>query len=134
MNAHDLDVLARTIYGEARGEPAEGKIAVGRVIINRWESGKWFAGKTIAETCQKPWQFSCWNPSDTNREKLLAVSAEKPAMQNCIRAAQAAERGEGPAWLVGCTHYHTASIRPHWAIGKEPVGQMGKHLFYRNIN
>jgi N-acetylmuramoyl-L-alanine amidase len=134
MTPHDLDILSRTIYGEARGEPAEGKAAVGRVIINRWQSGKWFAGKTIAETCLKPWQFSCWNANDPNRAKLLAVSKDKPSMRNCIRAAEAAEKGDGPEWLVGCTHYHTAAVKPKWADGQEPAGQIGAHLFYRNIN
>jgi len=134
MNAHDLDILSRTIYGEARGETAEGKTAVGRTIINRWQSGRWFAGKTIAETCQKPWQYSCWNLNDPNRAKLLAVSPGKPSMQNSIRAAEAAERGEGPEWLVGCTHYHTTAVRPNWAEGQTPAGQIGSHVFYRNIN
>lgn len=132
MTPHDLDILARTIYGEARGETAEGKIAVGRVIINRWKSGKWFAGKTIAETCQKPWQFSAWNENDPNRAKLLAATPEKLA--NSIRAAKAAEAGEGPEWLQGCTHYHTTAVKPKWADGHKPVGQIGSHLFYRNIN
>lgn len=134
MTPHDLDILSRTIYGEARGEPFEGKVAVGRVIINRSNSNKWFGGATIARTCQMPWQFSCWNPNDPNRAKLLAVSKDKPSMQNCIRAAEAAERGEGPEWLVGCTHYHTTAIAPKWAKNQKPVGQIGAHLFYRNIN
>lgn len=134
MTPHDLDILARTIYGEARGEPFEGRIAVGRIIINRWQSGRWFAGKTIAETCRKPWQFSCWNASDPNRAKLSAISPTDPTMQECIRAAEAAERGDGPDWLTGCTHYHTTAVRPDWAAGKTPAGQIGAHLFYRNIN
>lgn len=31
----DLDLLARVIYAEARGEPLEGQVAVGAVLINR---------------------------------------------------------------------------------------------------
>ena len=31
----NLDLLARVIYGEARGEPYEGQVAVGAVILNR---------------------------------------------------------------------------------------------------
>ena len=30
-----IDIMARTIYGEARGEEEEGQIAVGNVIKNR---------------------------------------------------------------------------------------------------
>ena len=61
---HDVDILARTIYGEARGETDEGKRAVGLCILNRYKSKKWFSANTIAEVCQKPLQFSCWNKND----------------------------------------------------------------------
>ena len=71
---HDIDILARTIYGEARGETDEGKRAVGLCILNRYRSNKWFAGNTIAETCQKPWQFSCWNKKDPNCEKITMAT------------------------------------------------------------
>ena len=36
----NLDLLARVIYGEARGEPYEGQVAVGAVILNRVEIGR----------------------------------------------------------------------------------------------
>lgn len=35
LSSEELDLLARAIYGEARGEPYTGQIAVGAVIINR---------------------------------------------------------------------------------------------------
>jgi N-acetylmuramoyl-L-alanine amidase len=134
MTNNDLDVLARTIWGEARGEPQEGRVAVARVILNRFNSKKWFGAKTIAATCQKPWQFSCWNVNDPNRAKMLALSDEDPLFQACQEAARSAEAGEGPDWLKDCTHYHTASVSPNWAKGQKPVGRIGAHLFYRNIN
>ncbi|MCK8823881.1 cell wall hydrolase [Fuchsiella alkaliacetigena] len=37
-SSQDLDLLARLIYGEARGESYEGQVAVGAVILNRVES------------------------------------------------------------------------------------------------
>jgi N-acetylmuramoyl-L-alanine amidase len=43
----DLDYLAHTIYGEARGESFEGKVAVAAVILNRTDSGKY--GNSIRE-------------------------------------------------------------------------------------
>ena len=61
MNEQDLDILARTLYGEARGEYSSSGpaalIAVGNVIVNRFEKGGRF-GKTLAEVCLKPKQFS----------------------------------------------------------------------------
>lgn len=70
MIEHDIDILARTIYGEARGEKTAGKKAVACVIMNRYKAKKWFSGKTIAETCQKPWQFSCWNKTTQTAKRL----------------------------------------------------------------
>lgn len=37
-NSANIDLLARAIYGEARGEPYTGMVAVGAVILNRVES------------------------------------------------------------------------------------------------
>ncbi len=34
-NTSDIQLLARAINGEARGEPYEGQVAVGAVILNR---------------------------------------------------------------------------------------------------
>ena len=37
-NSSDLNLLARVIYGEARGEPYTGQVAVGAVVLNRVRS------------------------------------------------------------------------------------------------
>lgn len=39
LDMYDLEVAARTVWGEARGEPPEGRLAVARVIVNRWRAG-----------------------------------------------------------------------------------------------
>lgn len=132
MDELDRDVMARTIYGEARGESQLGRIAVGRCILNRFRSGRWYAGKTIADTCKKPWQFSCWNLNDPNRVKLLNATADE--LKDALAAVDSAERGEGPDWLANCTHYHTLNTHPTWAAGQTPAGQIGDHLFYSNID
>jgi N-acetylmuramoyl-L-alanine amidase len=40
-NQADLDILARVIYSEARGESYAGQVAVGAVVMNRLKSGKY---------------------------------------------------------------------------------------------
>lgn len=134
MNAHDLDILTKTVWGEARGEPLAGKIAVARTVLNRWQSKKWFAGETIAETCQKPYQYSAWNWNDPNRLKMLNLSPESPDYIKCREAAEAAEKGDGPEWLQGCTHYRVIGTPAKWADGQTPAGRIGNHEFFRNIN
>ena len=53
MTEYDLEILAKTIFGEARGEGEQGQIAVACCIFNRQKSNKWFAGRNIAEIIEK---------------------------------------------------------------------------------
>ena len=46
-NFDDLQIMARTLWGEARGDGQEGIEAVARVIINRYRAGKWFTGYVV---------------------------------------------------------------------------------------
>lgn len=133
----DFDTLARTVYGEARGESAEGRIAVAHVILNRVKvarahGGYWW-GDTIAGVCRKRWQFSCWNQNDPNREKLLEVGADSVTFVGCLAAAHAALTGDVPDPTDGATHYHTQAVRPEWANGRSPVAVIGHHSFYRDV-
>ncbi|MGV2806818.1 spore cortex-lytic enzyme, partial [Clostridium perfringens] len=38
LNHSEMDVMARVIYSEARGEPYKGQVAVGAVVMNRIQS------------------------------------------------------------------------------------------------
>lgn len=131
MNEEDVLTLARTIYGEARGESTAGKKAVACVIMNRYKSKKWFAGKTIAETCKKPWQFSCWNQNDPNCKKI--ENATKYELGECYDIAEKFISGEYQDFLCGACHYHTLNVLPSWAEGKKADFHIGNHLFYIGI-
>lgn len=132
---HDLDIMSRTIYGEARGEPQQGKLAVAHVIRNRWKAGKWFSKATIADTCQQPFQFSCWNEGDPMRLKIEAVGYDKGSFRACVDAALAVLLGDGEDPTGGSTHYYADYIAvPKWAIGHQPVATIGRHRFYKGID
>lgn len=67
-NEKDRDLLAWTLWGEARSETLAGQIAVAWTIRSRVNDGKaksWW-GEGYAGVCQKPYQFSCWNKNDPN--------------------------------------------------------------------
>lgn len=66
-------IMALTIYGEARGESTEGKIAVGSVILERVDHRLW-DGRTIQEVCLRKWQFSCFLENDRNFGRLLNIA------------------------------------------------------------
>lgn len=131
-----LDVLARTIWGEARGEGAEGMQAVACVVLNREavaraRGGYWWGGDVI-RICQKPYQFSCWNRADPNFQKLMSVTPERDLyFATALRIAHRALAGVLPDNTGGATHYHAYGILPRWAEEAEPVTTIGHHVFYR---
>jgi len=125
----DTEILAKTIYGEARGEGLTGMEAVANVIINRAKHPCWW-GKNIREVCLKPQQFSCWNTDDPNREKLDSDLSAEPLFGVCRRIAVRAIKGLLPDKTKGSTHYHAVSVHPRWAAALVPNVQIGRHLFY----
>ncbi len=130
----EIDVLARTIWGEARGEGKEGMEAVASVILNRTEiakrlNGYWW-GNTIIQVCQKPYQFSCWNKLDPNFKKLLAVDESDMHFATAMRVARRAMLGMVKDATYGATHYHTLNISPDWSKGQKPTTRIGHHVFY----
>lgn len=129
-----IDVLARTLWGEARGEGSTGMQAVAAVILNRVRvaearGGYWW-GNNIIQVCQKAYQFSCWNRSDPNFQKLQAVDAKDPYFAAALRIAKQAIDGGLHDPTGGATHYHAAGMEPYWALRKKPSAVIGRHIFY----
>ena len=137
MQTNDIDILARTIYGEARGEYGgsggmASLISVGNVVMNRVKAQCWY-GKSIQEVCQKPWQFSCWNEGDPNRAVITHAVIDDPIFSLCQEVAINISREQWPDLTKGSDHYHasTMPIFPRWAREKNPRVCVGKHLFYQ---
>ncbi|MBP5856272.1 cell wall hydrolase [Marivibrio halodurans] len=132
-----IDLLARTVWGEARGEPVRGREAVAACVMNRValataRGGHWW-GTNVVAVCRAPWQFACWNEGDPNREQLLAVDRADPVFQSCLRIARRAVRGALIDPTGGATHYHHEDMLPWWAKGRAPTCRIGRHVFYRDI-
>ena len=131
----EVDVLARTLWGEARGEGVAGMKAVACVVLNRFEiaeeKGRYWWGNTIIQICQKPYQFSCWNRSDPNFYKLQDVGKDDPVFVTALRIARRAAEGLLEDITLGATHYHAKGIEPYWARAEHMTVQIGRHVFYR---
>lgn len=139
----DEAILGLTLYGEARGEPIEGIIAVGCVIRNRLQDSKKRYGGTYRDVCLRKWQFSVFNPDDSDpnfRKVIEAATAlmtkpptSDPAMETCSWVALGISRGALPDNTKGANHYFVASMspRPSWAQGYVPVVQKASHVFYK---
>lgn len=138
----DENILARTIYGEARGEGLEGMEAVACVVMNRVKAKKWFTGyviengqkiPSVAQTCLKRAQFSCWNKNDPNYAILQKITAENSLFRECLAVAKRAISGQLQDFTNGALYYHTKQIKPQWAKGKSPCYEVKNHLFYNDI-
>lgn len=126
------DTVARTLWGEARGEGQTGMQAVANVIMNRVRIGGWW-GATPVNVCRKPWQFSCWNPTDPNAVKLRQVDQTDANFRAALNIAARAVAGDLPDITGGATHYHAPGVNPAWANGAILTKVIGNHRFYRGV-
>jgi len=125
-----VDVMARTIWGEARGEGRAGMEAVGNVIMNRANNPRWW-GRDVISVCQAPWQFSAWNPDDINRRLLLAVTEADAQFRTCLEIARSGIGGTLRDHTHNSDHFHEQSIRPLWSQGRQHTVHLGRHRFFR---
>lgn len=133
----DVDILARTLWGEARSEGRTGMEAVASVVMNRVayaqaRGGYWW-GSTVTKVCLMPWQFSCWNANDPNRSKLELVDATDASFRVAQDVARAAVSGRMGDTVDGATHYHTRAVAPAWKDDGVKVASLGAHEFYKGI-
>ena len=138
----DLDILARTLWGEARGESLAGQIAVAWTIRNRVEmdlhnDGKpdWW-GEGYAGICLKKYQFSCWNKNDPNYAYLSGAKAIpfREFAQAQIAADQVID-GKVPDPTGGATHYYATTMpkAPAWAAKAKQTLKLGHHVFFKDV-
>lgn len=130
LNDSEEILLARLIYGEARGEPYDTKVAIAQTVLNRVKEKKWY-GKNLQEVILKPKQFSCFNPNDPNFEKLKnPLKYEKlEVWQECYAVAKKVLNREVKDVSQGANHYCTNN--PSWAKNKQPLSRKGNIKFYK---
>lgn len=135
MALDDGDILARTLYGEARGEYAQedgglaALIGVANVVMNRFQQGGF--GLSVAAVCLKHGQFSCWNPTDPNYPLLQGVIHD-PMFALCQSAADGVLQRNWPDLTKGSNFYHSVlmPVPPKWARNQKPKIRLGHHVFY----
>lgn len=115
-SSQDLDYLARTIYGEARGEPYEGKVAVAAVVLNRVDAGTF--GNSVREVIFQGGAFT-------------AVSDGQYYLQpdaSSYKAAKAAINGWDPTG--GAIYYwNPVTATSKWVWTRDIIKTIGKHVF-----
>lgn len=114
----DLNLLARCVYGEARGEPYMGQVAVAAVVLNRVKSSAF--PNSVSGVIYQKYAFTCVADGQIN----LTPN------QSCINAARDALNGYDPT--NGCLYYYnpaTATSKWIWSLKVEL--KIGRHSFAR---
>ena len=112
----DLNLLARVVHGEARGESYTGKVAVAAVVLNRVESASF--PNTIAGVVYQRNAFTAVSDGQIN----LTPDDE------AYRAARDALNGWDPTG--GELYYYNPEIATSsWIFSRKVVTTIGKHRF-----
>ncbi len=114
----DIQLLARAINGEARGESYEGQVAVGAVILNRVKDPNF--PNTIAGVIYQPGAFTAVSDGQIN-EPIAEDSS-------VYKAARDAMNGWDPT--NGCIYYFNPNTATSsWIWSRTIVKTIGKHHF-----
>ncbi len=112
----DVTLLARLIYGEARGENFTGQVAVGAVVMNRVKSSSF--PNTISGVIYQPYAFTAVADGQIN------FSPDATA----IRAAKQAMNGYDPTY--GAIYYYNPAIATStWIFSRKTTITIGNHVF-----
>lgn len=142
----DIDIMARTIYGESRGEGDKGMKAVANVIMRRaYLAGEYmeahhkphplFGDGSPRSACKMPWQFSCWNAKDPNCSLISGLSATDPSLHDALGIADNAFEGLLSDYTNEATHYVNLAIsKPDWIKKATMTAIIGHHTFYKNVH
>ena len=115
-SSSDINLLARVISAEARGEPYAGQVAVGGVILNRIKHPSF--PNTLAGVIYQPGAFSCITDGGIN----AAVS------DSAYKAARDAVNGWDPSG--GAIYYfNPAKATSAWIWSRPVIVVIGSHRF-----
>lgn len=117
-NTSDIQLMARAINGEARGEPYEGQVAVGAVILNRVKDSRF--PNSISGVIYQSGAFTAVSDGQIN--------AQISEGSTVYKAAQDAMNGWDPTG--GCVYYFNPSTATNkWIWSRPLVKTIGKHRF-----
>lgn len=111
-----LNLLARVVYGEARGEPYTGQVAVAAVVLNRVRSSSF--PNSVAGVVYQSGAFDCVSDGQIN----LTPN------QSAYKAAKDALNGWDPTY--GCLfYYNPRTATSKWMLSRTVKLSIGNHAF-----
>lgn len=118
LSSTELNLLARCVYSEARGEPYTGQVAVAAVVLNRVRNSSF--PNTVSGVIYQPGAFTAVSDGQIN----LTPN------ETAYKAARDALNGWDPT--NGCLYYYnpaTATSKWIWSLKVELT--IGRHSFAR---
>ncbi|MBQ6979780.1 MAG: spore cortex-lytic enzyme [Clostridia bacterium] len=112
----DINLLARLIYGEARGESYVGQVAVGAVVMNRIRSSSF--PNTMAGVIYQSYAFTAVADGQIN---LTPDATAK-------KAAQDAMNGWDPTYGA-IYYYNPKTATSSWIFSRQTTITIGNHVF-----
>lgn len=115
-SSSQVDLLARLISAEARGEPYSGQVAVGAVVLNRIKHPSF--PNTLSGVIYQNGAFTCITDGQFNQ----------PVAESAYRAARDALNGVDPSG--GAIYYFNPSTATSsWIWSRPLITVIGKHRF-----
>jgi Cell Wall Hydrolase len=131
LSQRDLDLITRTVIGEAGDEPELGKAAVAHVIFNRMKQKD---ANDAASVVLAPKQFTTWQDRPA---ELARISPRSKAYQDAYDIVQNAAGGDIPDPTNGALNYANIDIvrragntsAMKWINRMDNVSKIGSHTF-----
>ena len=108
----NLYLLARLVYGEARGEPYKGQVAVAAVVLNRVKSSKF--PNSVSGVIYQSGAFSVVSDGQINlTPDETAIKAAYDPTNGCLY------------------YYNPAKTTNKWMLSKPVLLRIGNHAFFK---
>ncbi len=119
VSKEEIDMLARVVYGESRGEPFEGQVAVAAVVLNRVRSYNF--PDEIEEVIFQEGQFIAVEDGQFD------LQPGETSYQAVIEALEGEDPSRGAYYF-----YNPVTARTFWWLRtREKTVQIGNHIFAR---
>ena len=117
-SASDVQLIARAVNGEARGEPYEGQVAVAAVILNRVKHSSF--PNSISGVIYQPGAFTAVSDGQIN----VPIASDSTVYKAC----QDAMNGWDPTG--GSIYYYNPNTATNsWIRTRTIITRIGKHVF-----
>ena len=117
---NELQIIARAVNGEARGEPYEGQVAVAAVILNRVRHPSF--PNSISGVIYQPGAFTAVADGQIN----VPIATDTTVFKACQAAIDGWDPSSGAIY-----YYNPKTATSQWIYSRETIKTIGNHRFAR---